>query len=134
MRDIGSEVKTVRALSPQSNSGGSAVNGVVIDRMGFDSLVATVITGAISGSPTAISMAIKVQHGGASDGSDAADVTGATGTITTADSVKEINVNCEALKRYVRVTQTTTFTGGTTPAVLVGATIALGQAQAGPAA
>lgn len=134
MRDTGSEVKTVRALSPQSDSGGSAVNGVVVDRLGFDSLVATVITGAISGTPTTTAMAIKVQHGAASDGSDAADVSGATGAITAADSVAQVDVDCRALKRYVRVTETTTFTGGTTPAVLVGATISLGQASTGPAA
>lgn len=133
MYDTGSEIKTVRALSPQSDSGGSAKNGVVVDRLGFKSLVASVITGAVSGTPTATSMTIKVQHGSASDGSDMADVSGAAATITAADSVAEINVNCRGLKRYVRVTETTTFTGGTTPAVLVGATISLGQAAEGPA-
>lgn len=133
MKDTGSEVKTVRALSPQSDSGGSAVNGAAIDRMGYDSLVATVITGAISGSPTTTSMAVKVQHCDTSGGTYA-DVTDATATITAADSVAEINVDCRALKRYVRVTETTTFSGGSTPAVLVGGTIALGQPSVGPAA
>jgi len=133
MKDTGSELKTVRALSPQSDSGGSAVNGAVIDRKGYESAVMTVITGAIGGSPTSMSMAIKVQHGDASNLSDAADVSGATGTITAADSVKEIDVDLKSLKRYIRVTQTTTFVSGSSPTVLVGASCSMGEAQIKPA-
>jgi hypothetical protein len=132
MYDTGSEVKTLRAISPQSDSGGAAVNGVVIDRSGFDSLVATFITGATSGNPTGISVACKVQHGNASDGSDMADITGATATITSANSVAEINVDCRGLKKYVRAVETTTLTGGTSPTILVAATITLGQAVEKP--
>ncbi|MBT9168753.1 MAG: hypothetical protein DDT19_02101 [Syntrophomonadaceae bacterium] len=40
MYDAGSELRTVRALSPQSDSGGGVVRiGPIIDRFGFDSLV-----------------------------------------------------------------------------------------------
>lgn len=133
MKDTGSEVKTVRALSPQSDSGGSAVDGVVIDRRGYDSAVATFITGAISGTPTATSIAVKVQHGDESDGSDMADFSGATATVTAANTVAEINLVLRGAKRYVRITETTTFTGGTTPAVLVAGTVSLGQVKVGPA-
>ncbi len=133
MYDTGGEVKTYRALSPQADSGGSAKNGVVIDRKGFDSLVATFITGAITGTPSSMSMVCKVQHGDASDGSDMADISGATATITAANETAEINVDCRDLKRYIRVSETTTFSGGTSPTVLVAAVVTLGQAAKKPA-
>lgn len=129
MYDLGGEVKTLRALSPQSDSGGTAKNGVIIDRFGFNSAVAVFVTGAISGAPTATSVACKVQHGDAADGSDMADIPGATATITTADTIAEINVDCRGLKRYIRVSETTTFTGGTTPSILIAAVVTLGQAR-----
>ncbi|MBT9168676.1 MAG: hypothetical protein DDT19_02024 [Syntrophomonadaceae bacterium] len=75
-----------------------------------------------------MSMACRVQHGDAADGSGMTDVERAIVTITAADSIAEINVDCRGLRRFVRVIVTTTFTGGTAPAVLVAATIAMGEA------
>lgn len=132
MYDAGSELTTVRALSPQSNAGGVAINGILTNRMGYNSLIATFITGAVTGAPTAVSAACKVQHGDALDGSDMSDISGATTTITGADLAGEINVDCHPLKKYVRVSVTVTFTGGTTPAILITAAITLAQTGLGP--
>ncbi|MBT9168752.1 MAG: hypothetical protein DDT19_02100 [Syntrophomonadaceae bacterium] len=93
----------------------------------FDSLVATFVTGAVSGAPTAMSIVCRVQHGNVVGGGDMADIAGAVATITTADSIAEINIDCRPLGRFVRVIMTTTFTGGTAPTVLIAATIALGK-------
>jgi len=132
MRQTGSEITSKHALSPQADTGGSAKNGTIIDRLGYDSLVASLITGAITGTPTSMSMVGKVQHGDAANLSDVADVTGATVTITTATAIGEMNVDLTGLKRYVRITETTTFVGGTSPDVMVAASISLGQAMTGP--
>ncbi|MBT9171350.1 MAG: hypothetical protein DDT18_01724 [Actinobacteria bacterium] len=75
-----------------------------------------------------MSMVCRVQHGDAADGRDMVDIPGAVATIIAADLIAEINVDCRGLRRFVRVVVTTTFTGGTSPAVLVAATIAMGEA------
>lgn len=133
MYDAGSQLRTVRAVSPQFAAATATVEGVVIDGLGFRSAVFTAITGAATGTPTGISVACRLQHGTLANGSDMADVTGATATITAVDSAAEINVTLRGLRRYVRIVQALALTGGTTPTLAVAATATLGQPKVGPA-
>jgi len=141
MKDTGGELLTKRAMSPQAISGSSAVNGVAIDRKGFESGVFTIASGAAGGTPTSFSMAIKVQHADASNFATPVDVTTAqnndgavTATITAIDSEAEVNVDFRKLKRYVRVVVTPTFVGGSSPDLLVASSVALGECYINPAA
>jgi hypothetical protein len=128
----GGSIKTLSALDPNSDTGGSAVDGNIIDRKGFESAVMTCLQGDTTGSPTSQSTVWKVEEGDASDLSDATDVTGATVTITTADTVGEINMDLRSRKRYIRLTQTTTFVGGTSPETRNGGSVTLGDPQVKP--
>lgn len=125
MRNIGQVVKTLTALRPQSDTGGSAVNGADISRRNYRHATFLIHTGAISGTPSASTVTVNIQHAAVT--STYSNVSGATGTITAANTDLELNVDCEGLNQYVRVTQTTGFTGGSSPAVLIGSTCVLGN-------
>lgn len=128
--DVGAQVKSMRGISPQSTAA-ATVNGPAIDRQDFFSAVLAGITGAATGSPTAISVIYKLQ--------DSAD--GSTGWVdfggsVTVDAVNEhgrVDVNLGSAKRYIRAVAVVSFTGGTTPQINIGAVVALGGAQIKPA-
>jgi hypothetical protein len=126
----GDALTNKRAVSPQSASAGS-INGVAIDRLGYSSASFAVITGAVTGSPSAQTVDAKIQEADASGGTYT-DVSGATVSITDADSIGEINVDLSGLKRYIRIVLTVSFTGGTSPAIEVASNCALGEAQYNP--
>ncbi len=125
MRNIGEVVKSLTALRPQQDDGSATINGADIDRKGYKHATFLIHTGAISGTPAANTVTVNVQH--ASVTSTYSNVSGATGTITAANTDLEINVNCEALNQYVKLTETAGFTGGTTPRVFIGSTCILGN-------
>ena len=128
--DIGSNIKIVRVIAPHSNSG-TSTNGPAIDRVGYASAVLYVDVGAVSGSPTSFTVDCKIQE--SSDGSTWADVSGASiETISAANTQKELNIDLRGLKRYIRAVATVSFTGGSTPSVLVCASLVLGGASEYP--
>jgi hypothetical protein len=128
--DIGNDIKVVRAIAPHSNSGSSS-NGPSIDRLGYASAVLFVDVGAVSGSPTSFTVDCKLQE--SDDGSTWADVTGASiGTISTANTQKELNVDLRGRKRYIRAVLTASFSGGTSPTVLASAALVLGGSDKYP--
>jgi hypothetical protein len=134
MHSIYDNVAVQKSLAPQGDTGGSPVNGGVVDTLGFNTGMLAFESGAISGSPSAISIAVKLQESDASDGSGMADALDNTGTViggTVTAANTELLARVEGLganrKRYLRVVETTTFTGGTTPAVHIHANILLGR-------
>jgi hypothetical protein len=128
----GGSVKCMDALSPNSDTGGSAVDGIIIDRKGFYSAVFHCLIGDVTGTPSAQSAVFKVEEGDASDLSDASDVAGATITITTVDTAGEINLDLRSRKRYLRLTQTTTLTGGSSPEIRNAGSCVLGDPDVKP--
>lgn len=125
MKNVGQIVKSLTALRPQSDAGGSAVNGADIDRRSYGHATFFIHSGAISGTPSANTVTINIQH--ASVTATYSNVAGASGTITAANTDLEINVDCSALNQYVRVTETTAFTAGSSPTVLIGSACILGN-------
>lgn len=118
------------ALNPQSISGTAAVNGNAIDRLNAQAMNIELLYGATANSPTGTQLAVKIQHGDASNLSDAADFAtvaslGATDANFTAGNVSAYGINLEGAKRYVRVVVTPTFTGGSSPALLLAVSAAL---------
>jgi hypothetical protein len=132
MNRLGEGVKLVIGVAPAPRVAGS-VNGVVIDRFGFLDAVVHLGLGVASGTPTVQGVALKLQTGAAADGSDMADVTGSTIPVLTVDSLQaELDINLSGYKRYIRPVITTTFTGGTTPAIPSAVTVALGNGASIP--
>lgn len=126
------------ALNPQAISGSSAVNGNAIDRLNAQSMNIVLGIGATTGTPTGTQLAVKIQHGDASNLSDAADYAtvaslGSTSANFTAADVFAYGINLEGAKRYVRVVVTPTFTSGTAPTVLTAVTAELADRQANAA-
>ncbi len=138
MHSIYDNVAVTESIVPQSDTGGGDVNGTIVDTMGFGSAVLSFQAGQVSGTPDSISIAVKLQEGDQADGSDMADARDHAGNViggTTADH-SVILARIEGLglnrKRYLRVVETTTFSGGSSPAVAVHASILLGRAFTEP--
>lgn len=103
-------------------------SGTVIDREGFLSAVLVASVGVITGSPTSATLTIKVEHCDTADGTfeaardtmlDPEHVT--SGGILKAVTVEskdtlQMNLDLAGCKRYIKVTASITFTGGTSPA------------------
>jgi len=95
-------IKILSAITPTAGAAGtSAINGSTIDTQGFRGVLFSVHFGAIvAGAATSI----KVQHGDASDLSDAADVAGTSQTIADTDDDKVFYCDLNRVtKRYCRV-------------------------------
>lgn len=124
------------ALQPQALSGSSDVNGVEIDTQatGQKARLAQFFfaLGAVTGSPSAVSVNFRLQHtatsgSGYADFADT-DVVSSTGTaLTAANTSNSINVELAGTKRYVRIVATPTFTGGTSPTALACASARIGD-------
>lgn len=128
-RDIGAYYKAFKSLRPQSVNAAADVNGAGVDRAGYLSAKLVAFTGNATGSPSAQSQVFKLQD--SADNSTFADVPGATLTITADDTVAQLNVNLGPLRRYLRLVYSadSTFTGGSSPANIVGGHIHLSGAQ-----
>jgi len=129
LTDIGHKIKTVGFLAPQALSGSSEVLTSAIDTQaaGFVSgqLIATV--GATTGTPTAASIALSLKHCATSGGSYTVFTPGETNvattlTLATTDTTaRAINVDLRGAERYLKISATPTFTGGSSPSTLVSA-------------
>jgi hypothetical protein len=128
IRNAGAYVKPVHALSPAASSAATR-NSAAIDRLGFESAVLVVQSGATSGTPTTQTLDAKLQD--SADGSTGwADYSPPQGSaavtqVTAADTTARVNVDLSGAKRYVRVAQTVAFTGGTSPTLLNNAALVL---------
>lgn len=126
------KAKLTSGIAPAAQAAGDA-NGTVIDRLGFWDAIIHLNVGAATGTPTAQGVALKLQHGTKSDGTDMVDVIGATIAALDADNKEAVlGVNLNPLKQYIRAVVTTTFTAGTTPKIPVAVTVALGGANVQP--
>jgi hypothetical protein len=134
--DVIVQPSTVSSVAIKSLTGSSAVNGDSYDTsVGIESLMVHVRAEIASGSPSASTVAWKLQE--SSDNSTFADAQDNTGTVIGAT----LNVNTVAVdsyarvegimlyqgnsaapqggrKRYLRIVQTPAFTSGTSPAIL----------------
>ncbi len=127
------------SVAPQSISGSTAVDGSDVNTEGYASAELYAYGAAASGSPTAATLAVKLQE--SSDNStwtDALDNTGTvigfTLTVTSAKAenaarIEGLNLN---RKTYLRAVVTPSFTGGTSPASVAFAQILLGAAAQKP--
>lgn len=131
-KKLGETTKVTAGIAPAALTAAVA-NGIVIDRFGFWDAVVHLKLGTASGTPTGISVPLKVQTGSKEDGSDMADVSGDTiAALTVAGAEAKLNLDLSAYKQYLRIVVTPAFTGGTTPAIPIAVTVALGNAVSTP--
>ena len=140
LTDIGSHVNPVGSVWPQAISGSSDVNGAnTFDRVGtttnehYLSGVLVLNVGATTGTPTTFSVACRLQD--SADNSSFADIATAVAVtaVTTANTTATVAFNAKGLRRYLRAVVTPTFSGGTSPTVLVSASLVMGGAAVVPA-
>lgn len=119
---------------PQSVSGSSKIPGGIIDTMGFREAIATLDWAAVTGAPSAGAWAIIVESGEAANLSDAttAFTLETALDVKTAAGQKDYHMLLQGIGRYVRISVTPTYTGGTSPANLAAINLVLGGAQNEP--
>ncbi len=129
--NAGDYVKLQKAIDPE-DSAAATITGAAIDRTGFNSCVLHAAAGAASGTPSAQTVDAKIQDSATSGGSFVDFAGGAITTITADDSDAEVDVDLSGAKAFVKVVVTVGFTGGTTPAIPVASTLALGGSEVEP--
>ena len=104
-----------RSGTPPAEVSAGTRNGTAINRIGFDSCVLVAQSGAASGGPSAFTLDAKLQD--SADGATGwADITGAAvQQITTANGIARVNVSLPTARRFVRVVEAVTLTGGSGP-------------------
>lgn len=133
MRSVYDAIKAVIGIAPIAQ-GASAATSAAIDTLGYNSALVEVVTGAATGTPDSYTIPCKVQECATSGGSYT-DVTGATATLA-ADG-KHAQIRVEGLgtsrQRYLKVVMTPAITGGSSPKVLIAASVLLGNGYNKPA-
>src|SRR5574343_419651 len=119
------QIAQIRPVAAISSNG--ATNGATIDKQAlsevFEEALFVSHVGATSGSPTSFSVVTKIQD--SADGSNWSDITdtqiveAATKTISDINTVSTLAVRLSALRRYVRMVETVTLTGGSSPTVFI---------------
>jgi hypothetical protein len=128
--NIGGFISPREGIPPADYTAG-ATNGTGIDRTGYLSCTIFAQTGVASGSPSAQTVNVKLQD--SADNSTFADVTGQALTEISADSTTgQLDVDLGTLKQYIRLVSTVAFTGGSTPAWDVAASVILGGSDTLP--
>jgi hypothetical protein len=129
--NIGSYVVPVTSVFPESAAAGT-INGSSIDRSVHNmpnSCVLHQVVGAESGAPSAASVQTKLQH--SPDNSTWSDYTigttvQETAALTAANTENTAAIDLGGAYRFIRAVAIVSFTGGTSPAILVAADIILG--------
>ena len=128
-RDIDRMMKMEKGVKPVDAAAG-AQNGPAIDRRSSTgdgaSAVLHVTIGDASGGPSTQSVIGKMQDS-ATGNSDWQDIGSATADMTGDDEDEStLNLNLVGIRRFIRGVVTVAFTGGSTPAIPIGATLCIG--------
>ncbi|PZG14426.1 hypothetical protein C1I95_21790 [Micromonospora craterilacus] len=131
--DLISHLAPAQTLRPASQADPSVpVNGIGVDLANHDSAVVLVDAGTITGAGA--SLTVEVQHSDDNSAWTAVpddELTGAEPVITSANHQQIHQIGYRGIKRYLRVA--ITAKAGTTPTLLVGATVVRGKPRRLPA-
>lgn len=122
------------ALAPQSSAAGT-VTGGIFSKESFLSGILTLITGAVTGSPTALTVTATINTADAVDDEDApTSLTNPSSTdvslvLDAANSVDQLDIDFLALKKWNQISVTLAFTDGTSPEANVSGLVVLGDPQ-----
>lgn len=131
------KTQAVKQILPVITVGNGTVKGVGYDRTGYLSAAVVYSAGICPSVPTGFTVVLKVQDSTEDvDGSYADFATIATfGTasdLSAASVVKHFDVNLRGAKQWVRITETLTFTGGSSPSQLGCVNLILGDKNVEP--
>jgi hypothetical protein len=133
--NIGGIASLIDALRPNNQAAAAsfALKGLGIDTEKFQSLLFMISAGAATGSPSAVTVDVKLQHsdddvdGNYTDVAAHAFNTEVTKQLTAVNTRKYLEVmKTQTLKKFVRLVFTVAFTGGTSPTVGLQATACIG--------
>jgi hypothetical protein len=116
------------------NNDGTAITGVTIDRLGYQSCKVLGSISAASGSPNAATAAILLRHGAASNMSDQATfyTIASALDVDPAAQFLDLDIDLSGAKRYIDITFDTTYTAGTSPTNDVCFIVLLGDKSSEP--
>lgn len=128
-------VTSVPTILPVTTVGSGAVVGVGVDRTGYLSAGVEYSAGICPSVPTGFTVALLVEH--SADNSswatfDTIATFGTAGGLSAASTVKYFDLNLRGAKKWIRITETLTFTGGTSPSQVGGVNFILGDKNAEP--
>lgn len=122
---VGETVKTAFTFRPQALT--ATANGTAVDRLNYNSMVAVLDVGAVSGtSPT---LNCQLQHATTSGGTYTNVTGGAFTQVTASNARQELSIDLASLARFVRAACTV---GGTSPSFTMSLIFVLGEAGAKP--
>ncbi|WP_431729939.1 hypothetical protein [Verrucosispora sp. TAA-831] len=131
--DLITHLAPAQSLRPASQADPSVpVNGISVDLANYDSAVVLVDAGTISGAGA--SLTVQVQHSDDNSTWTAVpddELDGVEPVITSANHQQIHKIGYRGIKRYLRVALTAK--AGTTPTLLVGATVVRGKGRRYPA-
>ncbi|MCY1042125.1 hypothetical protein OV208_12440 [Corallococcus sp. bb12-1] len=131
---IAARLGTPPAATPAGTRQGTGYDRLVLG----ESCVLVAATGAVTGGPTAQGYEAKLQHSSDNGEDDAwtdyvpSGAGSAFVQLTAANAFAEKDVDLGAAKRFVRVAESTTLTGGTTPSLQVCSVVVFGGAMTLP--
>ena len=123
---IGDRIKGVLGVTSAAVTSTSAIATAIIDRLGFNTVILAVATGASSGN----SVTVALFEGTASDtAATAVTLNGTPAVITTTAAAYTLyQFDVSGCQRYIKVT----LTPGTTTSLMIGANFILGDAVNNP--
>lgn len=122
------------AVAPQSTAAGT-VTGGIFNKESFLSGILTLVTGAVTGTPTSLTVTATINTSDAVDDEDApTSLTDPSSTdvslvLDAANSIDQLDIDFLALKRWNQISVTAAFVDGTTPEVSVSGLVMLGDSQ-----
>jgi len=135
MKDLFSEIKVMRAVSPGFSTTDTAIVSQVIDREGFESLTFAIATGVLGDSNATFT--VLIEDSDTDFSGTAVDDTLLLGTEAGASFQYDDDNECRKIgylgaKRYVRLTITPSGNSGSPDAAFYSAVAILGGARKGP--
>lgn len=133
--ELKGRIVNYQAIAGTTVSGTTTVNGTAINKTGFESLKVVCYAGAVVGAAPAGTITFQLQE--SSNNSDWANVTTSvvyptSAVLSTVAGVIDINKNLTHVKKYIRVTATPAYTGGSSPYQVAGAIFTLGMSKVLP--
>lgn len=125
------KVGSLGAIPPQQNDG-TAITGAYIDRLGAASAKLVFETAAPTGSPSAATALIKIQHCATSGGSYTDFLSLETALDVSAAILKTYLFKLEGAHQFIKVYVDLAYTGGTTPKNILAAELLLGDYDVDP--
>lgn len=120
-----------QTILPVTTVGTSTVTGVTVDRENYLSCCIEYSAGVCPSVPTGFTVALVLEHSTATNSGFVAWVTvptfGTAADLSAASTVVYQNVDLRGANRYIRVKETLTFTGGTSPSQVGGVNLILGD-------